>query len=218
MVIPIAGPIIVQGYGAMILKRVAFEKEGGIPPLAGLSEHLKQGVMPFLASLIWSLPITIVYYCMAAFALILGLVVLLAGTTILRATAADPDLYQGIVIAAAAVLASLVFLVGLVLTIVLVRWWHAADTLVEVTGKLEYTWKLGEIGKYLGTLGREGRLAFLRMILGNLVALVCGTLLCGLGVCFVPFTMVFASAHLQGQLYRLYLARGGEPYPRAENA
>jgi hypothetical protein len=99
-------------------------------------------------------------------------------------------------------------------TVMLARHWHAADTLVEVTGKLEYSWKLSEIRRYLRVLGMEGRLAYLRSILGNALCVLLGSLLCGMGVVFAPFVMMVASAHLQGQLYRRYLDLGGEPYPR----
>jgi hypothetical protein len=96
----------------------------------------------------------------------------------------------------------------------LARHWHAADTLVEVTGKLEYSWKLSEIRRYLQVLGTEGRLVYLRSILGNAVCVLLGSLLCGMGVILAPFVMMCASAHLQGQLYRRYLDLGGEPYAR----
>ncbi len=207
MFIPVAGQIVAQGYGARIMKAVAFG-DGRIPPLEGVRAYLKQGMLPFMAALLWSVPITLVYYGVAGAALAVGVGGMFVGIAL--------ELPRSASVAIGAVPATLVFASGLVATVVLARHWHAADTLVEVTGKLEYSWKLKQIRRYLKVLGGEGRLAYLRCILGNLVAVLLGTLLCGMGVVLAPFVMMVASAHLQGQLYRRYLDLGGEPYPRGD--
>jgi hypothetical protein len=207
MIVPIVGQIVAQGYGARIMKAVAFEDGDRLPPLEGIRAYLKEGMLPFMAALLWSVPITLVYYGAALAALAVGVGGMFAGVAL--------EMPRSASILLGTVPATLLFMVGLLATVLMARHWHAADTLVEVTGKLEYSWKLKEIRRYLKVLGMEGRLAYLRCILGNLVTVLAGTLLCGMGVVFAPFVMMVASAHLQGQLYRRYLDLGGEPYPRA---
>jgi len=206
MCVPILGQIVAQGYGARIMRAVAFGDGERLPPLEGIRGYLKQGMLPFMAALLWSVPIGLLYYGIAALAVLAGVGGMLAGIGL------ELPRWQAILLGA--VPATLVFALGVVGTVVLARHWHAADTLVEVTGKLEYSWKLSEIRRYLRVLGMEGRLVYLRCILGNAVCVLLGSLLCGVGVVLAPFIMMCALAHLQGQLYRRYLDLGGEPYPR----
>ena len=206
MFIPIVGQLVAQGYGARIMKAVAFEDGDRLPPLEGIRTYLKEGMLPFMAALLWSVPITLVYYGVAILALLVGVGGMFLGVAL------EMPRWAAILLGTAP--ATLLFVVGLIVTVLMARRWHAADTLVEVTGKLEYAWKLKEIHRFLKVLGMEGRLAYLRCILGNLVAVLAGTCLFGMGVIFAPFLMMVASAHLQGQLYRRYLDLGGEPYPR----
>ncbi|MBW2260446.1 MAG: DUF4013 domain-containing protein [Deltaproteobacteria bacterium] len=206
MIVPVLGQIVAQGYGARIMKAVAFEDGDRLPPLEGVKGYLKEGMLPFMAALLWTVPITLVYYGAVLAALAVGAGGMFVGMAL--------DLPRTASILIGALPATLLFMIGVLATVLMARHWHAADTLVEVTGKLEYAWKLGAIRSYLKVLGNEGRLAYLRSILGNLVAVLVGTLLFGMGVVFAPFVMMVASAHLQGQLYRRYLEMGGEPYPR----
>jgi hypothetical protein len=202
IIVPVVGPIILQGYGARVLLHVALDREGPIPPLRKPGELLREGMNSFIAFMLWALPINLIYYAFIALAMILfGIVVALMG----------PE-SRSLGLAIGGIQAGLLFVVGLVVVIVLGRHALAADTLVEVTGKLHHAWRLGDIRSYLGVLGWEGRLAFLRLILGNAVSVAAGTLLCGLGVCFAPFVMMYAQAHLQGQLYRRYIELGGSPF------
>lgn len=211
MLVPVAGQIVIQGYGARILKHVALEQDGPLPPFEGFADHLRQGMLPFLAALIWSLPITLLSYGAAIAAVAAGAGIMFAVLALLQTSGVDPETTGVVAIGSGAVLGTLVLAAGLAVTVMLARLWLAADTLVEITGRIEHAWRPGPIRSYLKVLGREGKLVFPRMILGNLVVVACGTLLCGLGVVFAPFVMLHASAHIQGQLYRLYLERGGEP-------
>jgi hypothetical protein len=211
MLVPVVGQIAVQGYSARVLRHVALGRPGAIPPLGRPAELLRDGVGSFVATLIWFLPVNLIVYASIALAALAGLGAY-AGYV---ALAGGPDAAS---VAIGAALAGLVFAAGLAATIAASRLAVTADALVEVSGRLEYAWKLGLILSYLRLLGSEGRSAFLRTIAGNAAAMACGTLLCGLGVCLAPFLMVVAQAHMQGQLYRIYLGRGGAPLHPADQS
>ena len=206
MFVPIVGQLVAQGYGARIMKTVAFGDGERLPPLEGVMGYLKEGLLPFMAALLWTLPINLVSYALVLVATVVVAVLVGIGAAL--------ELPRVAAILLGVVPGGILFVVWFYITVMMVRHWHAADTLVEVTGKLEYSWKLGQIRRYLKVLGMEGRLAYLRSILGNAVCVFLGMLLFGIGVVLAPFVMMFASAHLQGQLYRRYLDLGGEPFPR----
>ena len=48
---------------------------------------------------------------------------------------------------------------------------------------------------------------------GQLIMIPAGMLICCIGTIFTAGFVAIAGAHLDWQLYELYLARGGEPIP-----
>ena len=122
MFVPILGQLVAQGYGARIMKAVAFGDGERLPPLEGVMGYLKEGMLPFMAALLWSLPITFVYYGVVLVAVALGAGGMFVGVAL--------ELPRTGAIALGAIPASIAFVAGFLATVAMARHWHAADTLV----------------------------------------------------------------------------------------
>jgi hypothetical protein len=73
------------------------------------------------------------------------------------------------------------------------------------------SFKFGWIKDFIGRVWKEQLLASLFLVVTGAVLGLVGIALCCIGVYPAMAIMMLAQAHLYFQLYKLYLARGGEP-------
>ena len=214
MFIPMVGPIAFQGYAVRVFKHLVLSgDDSNLPPMEGFTDLMNLGMMPFVMSMIYMFPIIFLVYF--GLGLGIGVGMLLVGVIIagLAAAGLDPGIATAIGALLALVVGVLVFVLVYGLVILLAYPLQAVHTMVETTGKIEYAWKFSEVMAYMRSLKPEYRRAFIRMFLYNLLIMTCGMLLCSVGVYPAAVVMAVAGAHIRAQLYRIYLARGGEPLP-----
>ncbi len=69
------------------------------------------------------------------------------------------------------------------------------------------------VKKFVSLMWLETLLTVLTLIVASLVLIPLGMVIFCVGICFSMALLLFASAHLNKQLYLLYLSRGGEAIP-----
>ncbi len=222
MFIPMVGPIAFQGYTTRLLKHLVVTGDDmNLPRLDGFGELMGIGMMPFVLGMIWTFPLIFVVYFLMGLAGLAVVVVMMGSAALLNAMGLSPDVTAAVTMALT-ILASIVAVILLYVAVILLSYpLQAINTFVELTGKLEYAWKFSFLRDYLRLLGPEYRRGFVGMMIGNmlLVTLVLLVSLITLGIGYLPALMALvvcmgvAGSHLRSQLYRIYLARGGEPVP-----
>jgi len=214
MFIPAVGPIALQGYAIRIFKHlVVTGDDRNLPPLAGFGELLHLGIVSFLMSMLYMFPIFFLVYTGIGLGVLAGVLVVAGGAAALAALGLDPGLTAALTAVLAVLVVIAVLLVVYAFTIAIAYPLQAVHTMVEITGKIEYAWKVREVLAYIRFLGPEYRRAFVGMFFSNLLIMMAGTLLCYFGIFPAAVVVSLAAAHMRAQLYRIYLARGGTPLP-----
>lgn len=204
--IPVVGPIVVTGWLSLALRRAVSGQDAPLPRLDFDFEYLKNLVMAgfkgFLAQLLWSLPLVVVF--MGAYAGCIVSAVVVAGAS--RSSGNDPGLAMLIV--------ALVFCVVMPILII-----GASLPLNIARMRAEITDDLGaaRIKEVFGMT----RLMMKELIVGQLV-LMCigfgvllpfGLITLTLGLYPAAIVMQVIATYWLAEVYRRYLEKGGEPLP-----
>lgn len=222
MFIPVVGPIAFAGYSVRLLKHmVTTGDDRNLPHLDGFGDLMGLGMMPFLLSMLWSFPLVFLVYAYIGIAALVVLAGSVGAGAALSAMGMDADASALVALAVAVVLGSAATILMFVLMFLVSYPLQAMNTFVDLTGKIEYGWNVKLVKTYLRTLRPEYRRAFFGLMLGNFVmfCIAMAFSILTLGIGYLPVLMLmmvcmaFASSHVQAQLYRIYLARGGEPLP-----
>jgi len=197
VIIPLVGPLALGGWMCEVLQRLERGHPRPVPKLdfRDFGHYLGRGVAPFVAGLVLGM--------LCAFLWMGGFIVALGGG-LLVSSASENALLAGVFYG----LGGILCLVGLAAAAII---GHPAMLRAELTEKI------GE-GLALGKLFRFARIAWWQ-ILYRTFLLTClsvplalgGYCLCLVGVYAAMVVIVMANAHLRWQIYRYYLARGGEP-------
>jgi hypothetical protein len=167
------------------------------------------GIKPFIGTMIYMMPMMfILYFVWFAAFFVVGF-----GTSILMVGLRHTDGGAAVAGLLVAVIFVVVFIALMAGTIALMYPLKAVLTAVEVTGKFEYAWKFKEILAYLRTLRPHYLKAFLGFQVGSMICMFLGVLCCYVGMFPAMTIAMAANAHVRAQLYRIYLARGGAPFP-----
>jgi hypothetical protein len=201
--IPVVGQMVLMGWNSVALRRAISGQDSPLPRLEFdfdyLTKLLGVGFKPFLAQMLWSMPIVGVlfvgYCCMAG--------------AVMGAAAAGSDAggILGLLLSLASGLVMIggMFLMGMVLQVGVLR--------AEVADDIGESLKLKEV------LGMT-RLLFTELLVGSFVL----GLLTMVGGMFAGFTLYLAlfpvlvvlgviNTYYRAELYRVYLEKGGEPLP-----
>jgi hypothetical protein len=199
VLIPVVGALALYGFMCEVIQRLVRGDPQPVPKLdfKDFGHYLGRGVAPFVVALVVGM--------LLGFLLMGGvLAALLGGLLVSRAS--ESALLAGACYGLGGVICLLVGGLGTILA-------QAAALRAELTGEI------GE-GLALGKLFGFARLAWWQ-ILYRTFLLTCLTLplvlggycLCVVGVYAAAAVIVMARTHLRWQIYRDYLARGGEPIP-----
>ena len=199
MVIPVVGPLALQGWHAEIHQRLVRRHPQPIPKLdfGDFMHYLERGLGPFVVNLALTIPLIFVSY---VFMFIAGF----ASVGLGRATN-EPAL--ALVIMAVALLggSAMIFFFSVLL--------NAAMTRVELTEAIGPSLAPGPMFAY-------GRRIWAKFFVATLVygfvafgLLLLGMLLCFIGMYPAIVAVQLGSLHLRWQLYEQQLAQGGESIP-----
>jgi hypothetical protein len=209
--VPLVGPIVVQGYQAVIAEHVAGRdvarrEDGDWPPFDfdRLADYLMRGLRVFVVSLVAGVLVVPVAMGVVWLA---TLVSILIGTT---ARGGGEDALVTFLSCALTAAGGLVFaaLIFGVLVLILPLWLQAG-----INPDLAGAFDIGFLRDFLGRTAREVLLAHLALVCIHFALLLAGALACIVGVFPAIGLMMLVQAHLYGQLYGLYLSRGGRPIP-----
>jgi hypothetical protein len=199
MMVPLVGPIVAFGYQTTMVEAIAREGLGAtMPPfvLERLGDYLVRGIRLFVVSLLVSLVVTPI-----------GLVVMFTAN-LLGAVLASREgalTFLGILLVFAGVA---IFFLVLALAMVLVTplWVKAA-----LESDLGRVFDLAFARDFMRRTGKVTLLAHLVLMVLNIGLMFVGFLACFIGMFPALGIAVLVLAHVFGQLYLIYLGRGGDP-------
>jgi len=201
IIVPLIGPIVVQGYQGTVIEALA---RGGInappPPFdfAKLADYLLRGLRMFVVSLLVSLILLPVFW--------LGsVVVLVTVLPTMHALGPGEGLSTMVGCSLVAVFGLLAVALGLAISVVVTPPIVRAALDRDLGGIFDFAFARD----FLARTGADGWKAHLYLIGVNLGLFVVGMLACVIGVFPAIAFGMLVQAHLYGQLYLLYLHRGG---------
>jgi hypothetical protein len=201
VIVPLIGPIVAHGYQSTVIEALARRGREAPPPrfdLARLADYLLRGVRMFLVSLVLGLLLVPVIW--------LGSVVMLAvvlGTT--HAVGPQEAAGQMLGCALTAVFVLLFLLVMLAAMTVVAAPLVRAALDPDFGGIFDFAF----VRDFLMRTGLEGLKVNLFLVALNLGLFLVGLLACVIGIFPAIAFGMLVQAHLWGQLYLLYLERGG---------
>ena len=182
--IPVLGPIVLLGYRAEVAEELVRDRRLRRHPefdFGRFGDYLSRGVWPFVYQL--------------GFGLLLG-VVLLAGIAV-AALFGPLGLLAGVLVLVPVVLGAPVFLWPMEL--------HA-----QLSGRFAPVEAFGFASRFAGRMWGLTLVSLITFLAGSVVVGVLGLLACGVGLYLSAVVQLMAQQHLMTQLYRLYLADGGD--------
>lgn len=199
--IPLVGPIMVQGWTAELMHR-RVRGDGRLPDFSDIGRLLKNGLHPFLLTLVFGVLMSIIINVVVMVAMFgVGVVV-----TALGSAGLDEGVQMVLALGSQLVIALFVLLV----VIALIVPFNAALITVEMTGNMGDGFKPAKVLQV-------AKSAIGPLILGSFINGVFSIVLFCLGyvACFVglfpAITLIaIANAELRIQVYRRFLAGGGE--------
>jgi hypothetical protein len=207
LIVPLVGGIVALGYQGTVIEALAREGAGARAPrfdLEKLVDYLLRGLRMFVVSLLVSLILLPVIW--------LGSVVVLA-VVLGTVHAIGPQSTAGVVAGCSltAVFGLLALALGVAVSVVM------TPSIVRAALDRDFggIFDLGWARDFLRRTGREEWNVHLFVIAINIGLFVVGLLALVIGVFPALAFGLLVQAHLYGQLYLLYLRRGGAPIPLA---
>jgi len=185
--IPLAGPIILMGWGLEITRRVINNDPVPLPAWDDLGDFLSKGFQSFVISFAFALPIILVVACGQG--LSIGLAVATSNS--------DSN-----------VLGSLAVIISLCMTCFIILFAVAAGFIIPAaqgnlaaTGELGAAFRFREILELVRAAPGPYVMVILGIILANLVLAPLGSVTCGIGLLFTTAYTTALSGNLIGQAY-----------------
>lgn len=201
--IPLLGQVVLMGWAALITRRVAAGSEG-LPPLTFdldyLSKLLGPGFKGFIVGFVWGLPL--VFLVMGFFGCF-GFAMVTGAATASEAGDAGPLVMVCMTSVMVVVMPVLIALGSLPAAMAMVR----AEVADDISAGLDF----GAVFHMTRTVFRELFVGTLVLMLVAMGMTLLGMLMGCVGVLPAQVAIFAARAHFGGQLYRLYVERGGTP-------
>lgn len=204
MLVPLVGPITVNGFQAVLARHVAShgDREWPIFDLDRLADYLMRGLRMFVVSLVAGVLILPVAFVVVWVTVVVSALLAAAGGEHGAVTTCI-----GFVLMAISFALFLALIFGAMALVTPL--WLQAGINPDFAGAFD----LGFLRDFLKRVGREVVIAHVVLVGIHLGLLVAGLLACLVGVFPAIGLMMLVQAHLYGQLYALYLERGGRPIP-----
>jgi hypothetical protein len=200
--IPFVGQIVIKGWMITGFWGRDDERPETFPDFDfnNFGKYLERGLWPFLVTLVSSLVIS-----MAACVIIVPVTMIL--------TLLSPNDHGS----ASGCAAALLFIILMVFYVVLIV--GMMVLLTPLTIRASITQDFGQsfnfpfIKRFIALTWQETIIASLFLFVASLVLMAIGAIVFCIGAYFALVPIYFCWVHLQKQLYRVYLSRGGEPVP-----
>ena len=202
VLIPFIGQIVLKGWLITCFWGRDDERPETLPDFDfnHFGKYLERGLWPFLVTLVSGIVIS-----MAA------CVVIVPFTTLITLLGShDHDSLGG---CAAAVLFIFLMVFYLVLIVGLVVLLTPLTIRASLTQDFGSAFNFAFIKRFIALTWKEIIIASLFLVAASVVLTAVGAIIFCVGIYFATVVVYFCWVHLQKQLYRLYLSRGGEPVP-----
>ncbi|HEX4640701.1 MAG TPA: DUF4013 domain-containing protein [Chthoniobacterales bacterium] len=202
VLIPFVGQIVLKGWLITGFWGRDDERPETLPDFDfnNFGKYLERGLWPFLVTLVSSIIIS-----MAA-------CVIIVPFTMLFTVLGSHD--HGSVSGCAAAFLFLILMVFYVVLIVGLMVLLTPLTIrASLTQEFAAAFNFPFIKRFIALTWKETIIASLFLVAASLVLTAIGAILLCVGIYFATVIVYFCWVHLQKQLYRLYLSRGGEPVP-----
>ena len=206
MLVPLVGPITANGYQAVVARHVARhgDREWPLFDFERLADYLLRGLRVFVVSLVAGVIILPVAFVVVWVTVIVSALLAAAGGEHGAVTTCI-----GFVLMAISIALFLALIFGAMALVTPL--WLQAGINPDLSGALDFAF----LRDFLKRVGREVLIAHLVMVGIHIGLMVAGLLACFVGVFPAIGLMMLVQAHLYGQLYALYLERGGREIPEA---
>ncbi len=201
-VIPILPGLVFLGYQCEMLEALLVRPHEPYPDFKvdRIMDYLVRGVWPFVVALLCTLVVIPIMF------LVIGVPLLTMGLLMSAAGKDGAGIVVGIMVPLIVVVG---IIAGVLCNIAFVPFLLRAALTQDIGAALDFRFAKD----FIGRMWKETVLAGLFLIFVAIAAQIIGILLLCIGVLFtIPFVQ-FAQTHLGMQLYRLYIARGGEKIP-----
>ena len=200
-IIPIAGQVIVLGWGLEITRRVIRKDPTPLPNWSDFGAHVVRGIQGFVIGLVYGLPLILLVICQN---------VVTFGLQAMSSSNSNAAAFSGATAALSACLGCVTFLYSLAMTFVL----PAALGSFAASDQLGSAFRFSEVFGLVRAAPSVFLLALVGMLASGVIASL-GVIVCVIGV-FVTYAYAMAvDGHLWGQAYTLGVAARGAPPARA---
>jgi hypothetical protein len=199
--IPIAGSLFAFGYVLATMKNVIAEQEVPLPEIGDFGGKLVEGLKAWVISFVYALPLILFSVCAQS-----------GNLTPLMAESVDPDMLDvltNVSIGVSACCGCLLLLYGILMGLLLPFAW---GKYIEV-GQLGAAFRVGELFGMLKSNISPAVITLLVSGLAGFVAVLVGTIACGIGLIFTLFYAQLVMAFLYGSLYRQAKAKAAALSP-----
>lgn len=203
-IIPVVGPLVLSGWHITGFWGRKDEQDPAKFPdfdFGNFTKYLERGLWPFLVSLVAA--VIFVPVILLILFLVMGVFGALAGGQS-NQEAGGVLMFFGMLVAFGLYVVSMMMLMIVQVPLLL------RATLTQDFGQ---AFDLTFIKRFAGMMWKEMALAALFMVVAGGVLLVAGMLACYVGMFATMPLVLFSWAHLQKQIYQIYLSRGGEAIP-----
>jgi hypothetical protein len=207
--IPIVGAMVVYGYQFEIIDALLRQPEATYPKfdVNRFMDYLKRGVWPFLVYVILNA-------IMAPLIVAFQMVIAFGGAALAQAGQSGANNGADIAPIVLILLGGVFFLGLMVLSLAMMFIMTPLMLGAGLSQDIGESFRIKWIKSFIAKVWKEELLTLLfLMVTGTIVALV-GFAFCCIGVYPAIAVVMLAQAHLNFQLYKLYLDRGGEPIVR----
>jgi hypothetical protein len=193
VIIPIAGALALYGWMCETMHRLEDRRPQPVPKLEfqDFGHYLGRGIAPFVAALVWGMP--------RAFLYLVGVALAVAGATLADRLPVWASVSLGLG-------GGVAFVLGILAGVLT----HAATLRAELTERMEEGFAVGKVVGFAKT-------TWWQVLYRNFLLTCIGMALAMLGYCvfFVGLyaavvVLMLATMHLRWQIYRYWIARGGE--------
>lgn len=202
VIIPLVGQITLKGWLITCFWGRDDERPETLPDFDfnNFGKYLERGLWPFLVSLVSGLVITMA-----------GCVIIVPVSMIFTLLA--PNDHSSAAGCAVALLGIVLFVLYAVLVVGMMVLLTPLTIRASLTQEFATAFNFTFIKRFIALTWKETIIGSLFLFAAGLVLTAIGAIIFCVGIYFATVVVYFCWVHLQKQLYRLYLSRGGEPVP-----
>jgi len=206
--VPILGPIAFLGYQFEIVKTLEQKPDSDYPDVDvnQCVDYFKRGVWPFLAMLCVALPVSMIMSVIVIVAMLIAMAMIAPNAR------NNPELAAALGVLVYVVMLLVMILLSFLIQIIVLPVSIRAGLSQDFGKAFDVSW----IKSFISKMWREILLTSLFMFATSIPIGIAGYAVCCVGLYPAIALISLAYTHFYAQLYKQFLARGGEPVPHKD--